>query len=94
MKHGLLHHPPIPKVFDHDPLQELRRHTSVPDPFRVHDDDWAAAADTETGCLASLDARRTEEEAFALEKRRQEVVQRSTALFGRAKAPHAHEHMV
>jgi hypothetical protein len=82
MKHRLLHDSPVPEVFHHDPLQQLRGDGGVPDAFRVHDDDWSAPADAEARGLAALDTSRTEEEPLALQKRRQEVVELSPGAVG------------
>ncbi len=91
MKHCLLDDLPVTQVLDDDPLQQRRRHPGIPDPLRVHDNDRTATANTQTWRLAALDPRRTEEQAFPLQQRRQEIVQITPPAVGRAEAAHAHE---
>src|ERR1051325_3530018 len=78
VKHRLLDNPSIAQMLDDDSLQQLRRDAGIPNPFGVDDDDRAARAHAEARGLATLHAARTEQQAFALQERRQHGVERST----------------
>jgi len=67
VKDGFLHHASFLEVFDHNALEQLWRDGTVPDSFRVYDDDRAAFADSQTGSLASLDACGTKEQPLSLQ---------------------------
>jgi len=82
MKDGVLDDPTVAKVLDDDPLEERRGHRSVPDPVRVYDDDRTTGADAEARGLSALDALRPEEEAFALQQARQQVVELAAPAVG------------
>lgn len=60
VEHGLLDDVTVAQMLDHDALEQLRRDAGVPDAIRIHDDDWAAGAHTQTGRLSSLDPIGTE----------------------------------
>ncbi len=79
MEHRFLDNAAIPKMFDDDPLEQLGRDTRVPDALRIDDYDRAARADAEARRFPSLHATGTEQEAFALEKSRQQLVQGPSA---------------
>jgi hypothetical protein len=91
MKHCLLDDLPVTEVLDDDPLQQRRRHPGIPDPLRVNDNDRTASANTQTWRLAALDSSRTEEQAFPLQQRWQEIVQITPPTIRRAEAADAHE---
>lgn len=93
MEHRLLDDTAIAQMFDDDPLEQLRRDTGVPDTLRVDDDDRAARADAEARRLASLDAIGPEQEALALEKGRQQLVQAPAARIRSAKRADANQHV-
>lgn len=55
-------------MFNNDFLEKLRSYSTVPDAFRINDNDRASAAYAKAGSFAALYARRTEQEIFAFEK--------------------------
>jgi hypothetical protein len=65
-------------VLDHDALEERGGHAGVPDALGIYDDDRSTGAHAEARRLSALDARRPEEEPFALEQPRQQRVERSS----------------
>ena len=93
MNHGLVDDLPVPEVLHDNPLEQPRRHGTVPHSFRVDDDDRATAADAEAWRLAAFHAAGAEEQPFTLEKCREKRVQRSTCAIGRAESAGTHEHV-
>jgi hypothetical protein len=93
MEHRLLHDPSLAKMLDHDPLQEFRCNARIPDALGVNHDDRSAGADAQARRLAALHAIRPEEEPFALEERREKIIELSAAALRRAKGADAHEHV-
>jgi len=68
--HGFVDNPTVPQMLRHDPLEERRRHISLPYPFRIHDHDRPAGAHAEAGRFAAFHACGSEEETFTLQQRR------------------------
>src|SRR5262245_17648186 len=93
MENRLLDDASIAQMLDDDPLEQLRRDAAVPDALGVHDDDRPSGADAQAGRLASLDAVWPEQQTFALEKLRQQLVQPPSSRIGRAKTAHANQHV-
>src|SRR5262245_47884059 len=67
VKDSLLDDAAVPQMLDDDPLQQRRRYRSVPDAVGIDDDDRSSAAHTQTRCLASLHASRSEQQPFTLQ---------------------------
>ena len=63
------------QVLDDDALEKLRGHPGIPDRIRIHDDDGAARANSETWGFPALDPARAEEKPFPMEQGREERVQ-------------------
>src|SRR3954471_13976251 len=63
VEYRFLHDLSITQVLHHDPLEELRRYTGVPDAFRVHHHDGAAHAHAQAGRLATFHPPRSEEQS-------------------------------
>jgi hypothetical protein len=82
VKDRFLDHSPVYQVFDDDSLEEGRRDTGIPNSVRVYDDDRSAGADAETRGLSALDPIWPEEQSVPLEKRRQQLIQLSSAMVG------------
>jgi hypothetical protein len=74
MEHRLLDDAAIPQVFDDNSLEQRRRDTRIPDALRVDDYDRTARAHTKAWRLPPLHTAGTEQEAFTLEKSRQQLV--------------------
>ena len=94
MKYRFFHNAAALQVLHDDALQQRRGDVCVPDTFRIHDDDRASFADTETRRLPSLDATGSKQEVFALEQCSEQTVQRPAAAVRRAVSARAHDHVM
>ncbi len=74
MKYRLFDNAPLLEVFNYDPSQQRGGDFVVPDTIRVDDDNRTPTADSEARCFPSLHSARSEQQAFALKKRREEIV--------------------
>jgi hypothetical protein len=54
------------QMLDHDSLEQVRRHTAIPDSIRVHHDDRSIATDAEARRLPALDSVGSEEKILTL----------------------------
>lgn len=93
MNDGLFDGLAVPQMLDNYPLEERRSYVSVPDPFRVHDHDRPAAAHAKAWGFPALHAGGAEEQAFALQQRREQRVECATAAIRGAEAARAYQHM-
>lgn len=93
MEHRLLDDAAVPQMFDDDSLEQFRRDARIPDALGVDDYDRATRADAEARRLPSLHAAGAEQEAFALEKSRQPLVQGPSTRIRSAKRTHADQHV-
>jgi hypothetical protein len=93
MEDRLLDDAAVPQMFDDDSLEQRRRDTRIPDALRVDDYDRATRADAEARRLPSLHATGAEQKAFALEKSRQQLVQRPSTRIWSAKRAHADQYV-
>ena len=93
MEHRFLDDSAVAQVLEDDALKERGSDAGVPDAFGIDDDNRTAGADSQAWRLAALDAVGAEEEALALEKAGEMLVEFSTALTRRAEAACAHQHM-
>gem|GEM_PF-2526381 len=93
MKYSLINWPSAFQMLDNDSLQQCGRHSAIPDPVGIHDDDRPVATDTEAGCLTALHAPRTKEQIFALEKLGQQRIELASTAVGRAEVAGAYEHV-
>ena len=58
----------IPKVLDHDALEQRGGHPGVPDRIRIHDDDGTPSANSQARCLPALHPIWSEQESFPLKQ--------------------------
>ena len=93
MEYGLVDRTTSLEVFYHDPFEEFRRDMTVPDAFRINDDDRSTTADAQAGRFAALDSRRTEEQSLAFEKAGQLRIERATTAIGRTESSRAHQYV-
>ena len=93
MKDRFVDRLPAFQVLDDDSLQQRRRYIGVPNALRIDDDNRSVAADTEARRLASLHARRTEEQVFPRQKLGEQRIKLSPAAIGRTEVTSAHQHM-
>lgn len=93
MENCILDHSALLQMLDHNSFEQLRSHPSVPDALGIYDEDRPSPADTQAGCLTTLDPGRAEQEALPLKERRQQRVQRPATPVWRAEAPGAEQEM-
>jgi len=93
MKHGVVDHPAVSKMLDNDPLQKGRRHSVIPDAFRIHNKDRAARTDAEARCLAAFHPVRPEQQTLALQERRQQTIKVGAPPVGGTESADANEHV-
>jgi hypothetical protein len=91
MENRLFDDAAITQVLDDDSLEKLRRDTGIPDRIRIHDDDGAAGANSEARRFPPFDPRWAEQEALALQQRRQHRVQIPTSPVRGAETARADE---
>ena len=72
-------------MFNNDSLEKLWSYSTVPDAFRINDNDRPSAAYAKAWSFAALYARWTEQEIFAFEKGCKLRVKHATTPVGRAK---------
>ena len=82
MKDRLIDHSAVYQVLDDDSLEERWCDTRVPDAIWVDDDDRSTRADAKAGRLSALDSIRPEQQAVALEQRREQLIQLPPAMIG------------
>ena len=93
MKNGLVDRIPLFEMLDHDALQQFRRHSRIPNTFRVYDHNRSITAYAEARRLTALHATRAEEKILSLEERCELRVQLAPPPIGGAEAPDADEHV-
>jgi hypothetical protein len=79
MKHRVFDDASIAQVFDHDALEQCLVDARVPDTVRIDDDDRSTCAYTKTWRLPALHPRRAKEQALALQKVREQAVERASS---------------
>jgi hypothetical protein len=93
VKYRLLYDSPVLEVLDNDPFEELRRDPRVPHAFRIDNHDGTSCAYAEARGFAALYSLRSEEKSFALEKRREQRVERAPATIRGAEPAGANQHV-
>ncbi len=93
MKDGLLDWISMLEMLNHDALQQLGRHSSIPYAFRIHDDDGTGSTDTETRRLSPFHSLWPEEKIFALQKLGEQRVDLSAPAIRRAEIAGAHQYV-
>jgi hypothetical protein len=66
-------------MLDDNALEQRGCNCAIPHAFRIHDDNRATLADSETRSLSALHTRWAEEQSFALKQRGEERIQCPTA---------------
>jgi len=93
MEDGFLHLVTALQMLDDDAFQQLGGDCTVPDSFRIDDDNRAAFADAEARSFSALHAIGSEQQTLALKQRCEQRVQRPPAPVRRAVSAGAHDNM-
>ncbi len=93
MKYGFVHGVPALEMLYDYALQQLGGDSSVPDAFRIDDDNRPAFAHAEARRLASFDAIGSEKQTLALEQRCQQRVECTPPPVRGAVSARAHDDM-
>lgn len=93
MKDGVLHHPAVLQMLDHDPFEECERDPGVPDALGVDDHDRTLTAHTKAWRFTALHAVRAKEQVLPLEQASEFCVHLSAAAVRAAVPPRAHQHV-
>ena len=91
MEDRFFDHTAIPKVLDHNALEQRGGHPGIPDRIRIHDDDGTASANSQARCLSSLHPIRSEQEAFTLKQVGKQGIQLPAPAIRRTEPARANE---
>jgi hypothetical protein len=72
----------VSQMLDHDALEQCLVHASVPNTFRINDDDWSTSADAEARCLTTLHSGVAEQQPLALKQAGEQAVELTTTTLG------------
>jgi hypothetical protein len=91
VKDRVLDHATVTQMFYDDPLQQRWGHAGIPHAVRVDDHNRPAGTNAETWRFPSLHSPWTEQEPFAVQEFRKQLVEKPTSAIGGAKPARTHE---